>query len=105
VIVALSLIIIVGVVVRRSHLVPVLWVFGIGESTYYGWHTNVLRVGEPVVVSRDFGEAAQNIPKGTRGIVRADPAWDEDSCEPDRLVTVEFASGDPIPVPRHILHR
>ena len=58
-----------------------------GERTYYGPNTNILRVRERVVTSQDFAPPEHSvIAKATVGVVQADPAWDEDSCEPDRPI-------------------
>ena len=93
-------------VAERSRLVPLLWIFGVGESTYYGWHTNILAAGEHVVVSEDFARSEGDVvAKGVRAVVKTDPAWDEDSCDPDRLVTIEVSSAQTVVVPRHLLHR
>jgi hypothetical protein len=64
------------------------------EGTYYGPHTNILHVGERVVT-----------PQSTHGVVQSDPAWDEDSCDPDRPISVRLDSGEVISLPRHNLHR
>src|SRR5437762_1700748 len=63
---ALFLLAVVGVaaITCRSHL---------HEGTYYGPHTDILRIGERVMTAQS-----------TRGVVQSDPAWDEDSCDPDR---------------------
>ena len=65
-----------------------------GERTYYGPHTNILRVGERVVTA-----------SSTSGVVEADPAWDEDSSEPDRPIRLRLDSGELVSLPRHTLHR
>src|SRR4051812_25105972 len=65
-----------------------------GERTYYGPHTNILRVGERVVTANS-----------TSGLVEADPAWDEDSCEPDRPIKLRLDSGELVSLPRRTLHR
>ena len=78
----------------------------IRECTYYGSHSNLLRVGERVALSQDFRAAGdQSIAKAQAGIVQEEPAWDEDSCDPDRPIKVALASGAIISVPRHVLHR
>jgi len=64
------------------------------ERTYYGSHTNILRVGERVVTANS-----------TSGLVEADPAWDEDSCEPDRPIKLRLDSGELVSLPRRTLHR
>jgi hypothetical protein len=64
------------------------------EGTYYGPHTDILHVGERVVTAQS-----------TLGVVQSDPAWDEDSCYPDRPVSVKLDSGEVVSVPRQALHR
>jgi hypothetical protein len=64
------------------------------EGTYYGPHTDILHIGERVVTVQS-----------TRAVVQTDPAWDEDSCYPDRPIRVKLDSGEIILVPRHDLHR
>ena len=86
--------------------VAAVWTYGSGERTYYGPHTGILHTGDTVVVAEDFsvpGRAA--VRSSTRGIVESDPAWDEDSCDPDRPITVALPSGKSVSLPRHILHR
>ena len=76
------------------------------ECTYYGAHSNLLRVGERVAISQDFRTAGgHSIAKAQTGIVQEEPAWDEDSCDPDRPIRVALTSGEVISVPRHVLHR
>jgi hypothetical protein len=65
-----------------------------GERTYYGPHTGILRVGERVDVANSRS-----------GVVESDPAWDEDSCEPDRPIKVRLDSGELVSVPRRTVHR
>jgi hypothetical protein len=78
----------------------------IRECTYYGPHSNLLAVGERVALSEDFRTAGDHsIAKAQTGIVQEEPAWDEDSCDPDRTIKVALASGEIISVPRHVLHR
>ena len=100
-------VVLVGAAVAgRSQLVPLLWMFRVGDSTYYGWHTNILHAGESVVLLEEFtppGHIA--LAKGTRGSVKSDPAWDEDSCDPDRPVSITISADDTVAVPRHILRR
>jgi hypothetical protein len=86
--------------------VAAVWTYGSGERTYYGPHTGILHTGDTVAVAEDFsvpGRAA--VRSSTRGIVESDPAWDEDSCDPDRPISLKLASGELVSVPRHILHR
>jgi hypothetical protein len=86
--------------------VAAVWTYGSGERTYYGPHTGILHTGDTVVVAEDFpvpGRAA--VRSSTRAIVESDPAWDEDSCDPDRPISLKLASGELVSVPRHILHR
>jgi len=66
----------------------------VGERTYYGPNTNILHVGEHVVTA-----------SSTSGVVEADPAWDEDSCEPDRPMKLRLDSGELVSLPRRTLHR
>jgi hypothetical protein len=75
------------------------------ESTYYGRQTNLLRVGEHVVFTEDCAVGDQHISKAQAATVREEPAWDEDSCDPDRPIAVELSSGERVSVPRHVLHR
>jgi hypothetical protein len=76
------------------------------ERTYYGPRTNLLRVGERVALAEDFAPPGHSlIAKAEHGIVQKEPAWDEDSCDPDRPISIVLASGEPISVPRHLLHR
>jgi hypothetical protein len=75
------------------------------ERTYYGSHSNLLRVGERVTLSQDFSANGHVVAKMQSGIVQEEPAWDEDSCDPDRPVKIALASGESISVPRYILHR
>jgi hypothetical protein len=70
------------------------WWSHLHEGTYYGPHTDILHVGERVV-------AAQS----ARGVVQSDPAWDEDSSDPDRPINVRLDSGEVISLPRHNLYR
>ena len=75
----------VAAITWRSHL---------HEGTYYGPHTDILRIGERVVTAQS-----------ARGAVQSDAAWDEDSCYPDRAIRVRLDSGEMISIPRHDLHR
>jgi hypothetical protein len=72
----------------------VSWWSHLHEGTYHGPYTDILHVGEQV-------ETAQS----TRGVVQSDPAWDEDSCDPDRPISVRLDSGEVISLPRHTVHR
>jgi hypothetical protein len=93
-------------VAERSRLIPLLWIFGVGESTYYGWHTNILHAGDSVVLLQEFAPLGHVVlAKGTRATVRSDPAWDEDSCDPDRPVLITVSAADTVSVPRHALRR
>jgi hypothetical protein len=65
-----------------------------GERTYYGPHTSILHVGERVGTANSRS-----------AIVESDPAWDEDSCEPDRPIKVRLDSGELVSLPRRTLHR
>ena len=76
------------------------------ECTYYGPHSSLLRVGERVALSEDFRAAeGYSVAKAQSGIVQEEPAWDEDSCDPDRPIKIALASGGMVSVPRHVLHR
>lgn len=72
----------------------ITWRSHLHEATYYGSYTDVLHTGEPVVTAQ-----------GTRGVVQSDPAWDEDSCYPDRPVGVRLDSDEVVSLPRQTLHR
>jgi hypothetical protein len=86
--------------------VAAVWTYGPGERTYYGPHTGILHTGDTVVVAEDFSVPGSTVVHSTtRGIVESDPAWDEDSCDPDRPISLRLASGELVSVPRHILHR
>ncbi|MGA7274241.1 MAG: hypothetical protein WBX14_05285 [Candidatus Udaeobacter sp.] len=96
----------IAFVVLVAGFLTLFWLERSGERTYYGPHTDILNVGEHVLTSEGFtppGHAV--IPKAPRGIVQSDPAWDEDSCDPDRPINLRLDSGEVISVPRHILHR
>jgi len=108
--------------VAAPHVIPVLWIFGIGHSTYYGWHTDelptdgVVTANEPCIaapaakVFRPTGRTRYKsemydwsgptpagefcVAKGTKGVVKIDPAWDEDSCYPDRPIAIELVGGE-----------
>ena len=87
-------------------MVAVTWVSHLHEGTYYGPYTNVLPAGTRVVVAQDYEPAAgEVVAKASVGTVQGDPAWDEDSCDPDRAITVVLSSGNTVSLPRHILHR
>jgi hypothetical protein len=76
------------------------------ERTYHGPHSDLLRAGDRVTVAKDFAAAGQHlVTKGQRGIVQDDPAWDEDSCDPDRRIKIVLPSGESIVMPRRFLHR
>jgi hypothetical protein len=75
-------------------LIALFWFGHVQERTYYGPHTDILHVGERVVTA-----------ESTRGMVQSDPAWDEDSCDPDRPISVKLDSGEVISLRRHTLHR
>ena len=86
--------------------VAAVWTYGSGERTYYGPHTGILPTGATVVVSEDFSVPGRApVRSSTRGIVESDPAWDEDSCDPDRPISLKLTSGEFVSVPRHILRR
>ena len=75
------------------------------ERTYYGPHSDLLRVGERVTLSQDFSATGHVVAKAQSAVVEEEPAWDEDSCDPDRPIKIALASGESISVPRHLLHR
>jgi hypothetical protein len=82
------------------------WWSHLHEATYYGPYTNILSAGTRVVVAQDYVLAGgESIAKASSGTVQTDPAWDEDSCDPDRPITVALPSGKSVSLPRHILHR
>ncbi len=71
------------------------------ERTYYGPHTDLLRVGERItVMSPDHSVASRQ-----DGVVQGESAWDEDSCDPDRPIKIALTSGEARTVPRHLLRR
>jgi hypothetical protein len=102
-------------------VMPVFWYFGLGDGTYQGPNTDLLNSGRTVVVTADFRAAPASrvlkptgrtdsksamygwpivTPEGelrvtgrTRGVVVIDPAWDDDSCYPDRPIAVEITEG------------
>ena len=83
-----------------------IWISDLHEGTYYGPYTNVLPAGTRVLLADDYALAGGgSIAKASSGIVKKDPAWDEDSCDPDRVITVALSSGQSVSVPRRILHR
>jgi len=84
---------ITGLVVVAT-LMALFWFDHVQERTYYGPHTDILHAGERVVTAQS-----------TRGAVQSDPAWDEDSCDPDRPISVRLDSSEVISLPRHTLHR
>src|SRR4051812_20497937 len=82
---------------------------GAHHYTYYGAYTDVLSTGARVAVTQDFSAAQADqviagletgdkdrlkwgvtpkgeilVARGSHGVVKLDPAWDEDSCYPDR---------------------
>ena len=76
------------------------------ERTYHGPHSDLLRAGERVTVAEDFAATGQRlIAKGQSGIVQDEPAWDEDSCDPNRPIKIALRSGESILMPRRFLHR
>ena len=78
----------------------------ITERTHYGPHSDLLRAGERVTVAQDFAPAGQDlVAKGQRGIVQDEPAWNEDSCDPDRPIEIALPSGKSVSMPRRFLHR
>ena len=87
-----------------SALIAGLWCH-VRECTYYGPHSNLLRVGERIALSEDFTAGDHSVAKAQTGVVQEEPAWDEDSCDPDRPIKVTLTSSEVISVPRHALHR
>ena len=76
------------------------------EGTYYGPQSDILPVGTRVFAAQEFASAGSGpIARNTFGIVQAESAWDEDSSDPDRLITVTLSSGEVVSLPCHILHR
>lgn len=63
------------------------------ERTYYGPDSDLLRVGERVMLSQDFS-TGHVVAKAQNGIVQEEPAWDEDWCDPDRPIKIALASGE-----------
>jgi hypothetical protein len=109
-------------------ILAAVWIYESQERTYYGRHTNILPSGARVVLAREFrGAPADQVirrkgdkdydwpgsapagdilaPKDTQAVVEVDPAWDEDSCYPDRPVAIQLISDGSVAVPRYILHR
>jgi hypothetical protein len=84
---------ITGLVVIAG-LIAVFWIGHMQERTYYGPHSDILHTGERVIT-----------PESAHGVVQSDPAWDEDSCDPDRPISLRLDSGEVISLPRHNLHR
>ena len=116
---------------------PVLWLLRFGDGTYHGPNTDLLGKGRPVVFVADFRAAPADrvikptgwtgdkstmydwstvapvgnvsVAEGTRGVVEIDPAWDEDSCYPDRPIAVKITEnenyGRVVAVPRRLLRR
>ena len=94
------------VAIAGTGVLAIAVAYGSGERTYYGPHTGILHTGDTVVVAEDFSVPGSLVLRSsTRGIVESDPAWDEDSCDPDRPISLKLASGELVSVPRHILHR
>src|SRR6266516_68975 len=86
--------------------VVAVWPYGPGGRTARRQHPDILHTGDTVVVAEDFSLPGTSVVgSSTRGIVESDPAWDEDSCDPDRPISLRLASGELVSVPRHILHR
>jgi hypothetical protein len=81
-------------IVAIAGVAAITWGSHLHEGTYYGPRTDILPIGERVVT-----------PQSTGAVVESDPAWDEDSCYPDRPIRVRLDSGEMISIPRHDLHR
>jgi hypothetical protein len=102
------------------------------ESTSYGPRTKVLPVGQHVFLISDQsvaqalevfeGSAAYGrwvvypkpgsrlmVTAGSIGVVRVDPAWDDDSCVHDRLISIKLKTGNQrdiiIATPRFLLRK
>jgi hypothetical protein len=75
-------------------LIALFWFGHVQERTYYGPHSDILHVGERVATAQS-----------KRAVVQSDPAWDEDSCDPDRPISLRLDSGEVVSLPRHTLHR
>jgi len=85
----------VAFVVLLAGLLALFWFEHSGERTYYGPHTGILHIGQHVLTSEYFTPPGHVvIPKAVRGIVESDPAWDEDSCDPDRPISLRIDSGE-----------
>jgi hypothetical protein len=105
---------------------------GARHYTYYGPHTDVLPNGIHITVTQDFSALPADqaiigmetgdkdrlkwgvapagdilVRKGSRGIVKLDPAWDDDSCYPERPVAIELSRSNSeakaVAVPRNLL--
>jgi hypothetical protein len=118
-------------------LLSVLWFFGFADGTYRGPNTAVLNAGQAAVLAEEYRAAPARevikptgrtvyksemydwpgftpvgpllVEEGTRCIVKIDPAWDDDSCSPDRPIAIELSEGknrrEAVAVPRRILRR
>ena len=121
-------------------VLPIFWFLGFSHGTYHGPNTNLLKEGQAVELTEAFralpagavlrpagqapargekpeyewspttpeGELA--VDSGTRGVVKPDPAHDEDDCFPYRSIAVELAGGPHkgtvVALPRRLLrHR
>jgi hypothetical protein len=92
--------------VALAGVVTVSWWSHLNEGTYNGPHTNILSAGTRVVIMQDYVLAGgETIAKSSSGMVQTDPAWDEDSCDPNRPITLALPSGQSVSLPRRILHR
>jgi hypothetical protein len=89
----------VGIAVLVASAIPAGSWCRMRECTYYGAHSNLLRVGERIVLSEDFTSGDHVVAKAQTGIVHEEAAWDEDSCDPDRPVKVALTSGEVISLP------
>src|SRR6266478_1405112 len=89
--------------VAIAGVVAISWWSHLHEGTYYGPYTNILPAGTRVVVAQDYAlGGGETIAKSSSATVQRDPAWDEDSCDPDRLIAVAFHSGKSVFAPRRI---
>lgn len=76
----------------------VLWAFGLigPELTYHGPYTNLLKPDQEVIIVGDgfVDQDGHSVKVGTRGVVKVEPAWDDDSCSPRRSIVVVITAGD-----------
>jgi hypothetical protein len=107
------------------------------DLTYRGWNTYLLPAGQRVVILGDIRAAVASkfihptgdsrskpthynwqivtpggehaLAAGTPGVVKIDPAWDDDSCDPERPIAVQVSAGTHkgvvVALPRNRLRR